>query len=82
MIPPNQCSHVSGSENRMSDRSHRVSKRGRSRRARRRSGAAAFDLALVFGVILPIVAVLLWIGPRIMMLVYEMIAVMVASPFM
>ncbi len=48
----------------------------------RRKGAAALDYALVLGVIFPVAAALLWLGPKIMMLVYEMSAVIIAWPFM
>ncbi len=54
---------------------------GKERRASRR-GAAALDYVLVLGVILPMVAFVMWAGPRIMQLVYEMICVMVSWPFM
>ena len=51
-------------------------------RRQRRKGAAALDYALVLGVIFPVAAALLWLGPKIMMLVYEMSAVIIAWPFM
>jgi len=37
---------------------------------------------LVLGIILPMAALVLWIGPRIMTLVYEMTAVLISWPFM
>ena len=51
-------------------------------RRQRRKGAAALDYALVLGVIFPVAAALLWLGPKIMMLVYEMSAVIISWPFM
>jgi len=54
----------------------------RHHRRQRRKGAAALDYALVLGVIFPVAAALLWLGPKIMMLVYEMSAVIIAWPFM
>ncbi len=47
-----------------------------------RRGVAALDYVLVLCVVFPMAALLLWIGPRMMLLVYEMIAVMVSWPFM
>jgi hypothetical protein len=43
---------------------------------------AALDYALVLGVVIPMAALLMWVGPRIMRLVYEMISVVVSWPFM
>ena len=51
-------------------------------RRRGHSGVAALDYVLVLGVILPLAAFLLWMGPRIMNLVYEMLTVFVSWPFM
>ncbi|MEC7500130.1 MAG: hypothetical protein VX970_00265 [Planctomycetota bacterium] len=47
-----------------------------------RRGAATLDFVLVLGVILPIAAVVIGMGSRIMQLVYEMLAVFLAWPFM
>ena len=47
-----------------------------------RRGAATLDFALVLGIILPCAAVLLGLGSQIMQLVYEMLAVFLAWPFM
>jgi hypothetical protein len=55
--------------------------RDRSSRPQRK-GFAALDYALVLGVIFPVAAALLWMGPKIMMLVYEMTAVIISWPFM
>lgn len=51
-------------------------------RKRSRRGAASLDYILVLGVILPLVAFALTAGRRIVQLVYEMIVVWVAWPFM
>ena len=50
--------------------------------ARCRRGAAALDYVLVLAVILPLAVFILWIGPRIMRLAYEMVCVLVSWPFM
>ena len=52
------------------------------RRALRRSGQSTLDYVLLLGVILPLVAFLLKIGPRIIRLAYEMTCVLIAWPFM
>jgi hypothetical protein len=59
-------------------------KRGlfRLRRGKKRSGAAVLDYVLVLGVIMPLAAFVMWIGPRIMNLVYEMLGLLVSWPFM
>ena len=49
---------------------------------RRRSGLASLDYVLILGVILPMVALVMWAGPRIIQLVYEMICVLVSWPFL
>lgn len=51
------------------------------RMARRRRGAASLDYVLLLGVILPMAAFILGIGPRIIALVYEMICVVTGWPF-
>jgi len=43
---------------------------------------ASLDYVLILGVVLPVVAFVLWIGPRIMRLAYEMVCVLVSWPFM
>jgi hypothetical protein len=40
------------------------------------------DLVLVVGVVLPLLAFVFWAAPRIMYLVYQMIAMLVSWPFM
>ena len=58
-------------------------RRGRGHsRGRGRSGVAALDYVLVLAVILPLVAFVMWIGPRVMQLAYEMVCVLVSWPFM
>jgi len=37
---------------------------------------------LVLGTVLPLVFFIVWIGPRIMRLAYEMVCVLVSWPFM
>lgn len=59
----------------------RTGRRNRpSRRARR--GVAVFDYVLVLCVILPLVAFIMWVGPLIMNLTYQMITMLVTWPFM
>ncbi len=53
-----------------------------SGRSRPRAGVAALDFALVLGVLLPVVLLLMVVGPKIMKLVYEMTAVVISWPFM
>jgi hypothetical protein len=55
--------------------------RGGSRR-RARAGAATLDYVLVMGVVLPLAAIVLWYGPRLMARVYEMTCVLVSWPFL
>jgi hypothetical protein len=52
------------------------------RTRRRRAGVASVDYVLVLGVILPLATFILWIGPRIIRLAYEMVCVLVSWPFM
>ena len=51
-------------------------------RRRRRSGLASLDYVLVLGVILPLVVFVMWAGPRIVRLAYEMVCVLISWPFM
>lgn len=56
---------------------------GKIPRARRtRRGLASLDYALILGVVFPLTVFIMWAGPRIMWLVYEMVAVLIAWPFM
>jgi hypothetical protein len=43
---------------------------------------ASLEYVLVLGVVLPMVAFIMWIGPKIMGLAYEMVSVLVSWPFM
>jgi hypothetical protein len=52
------------------------------RRVGRRAGAAALDYVLLLCVVLPLATFMMWIGPRIMRLTYEMVCVLVSWPFM
>jgi hypothetical protein len=49
---------------------------------RRRAGQAMLDYVLILGVVLPLMAFVLAIGPRIIRLAYEMVCVLVSWPFM
>jgi len=50
--------------------------------AKSRRGVATLDYVLVLGVVLPLAGFVLWAGPRIMNLVYEMLSVLVSWPFL
>ena len=56
-------------------------RRRKGRKAGRRAGLATVDYVLVIGVILPLMAFIMWIGPRIIRLVYEMVCVLISWPF-
>ena len=47
-----------------------------------RRGVATLDYVLVMAVVLPLAAFLMWSGPRMMNLVYEMTAVLISWPFL
>jgi hypothetical protein len=47
-----------------------------------RRGVATLDYVLVLGVILPMAGFVMWIGPRMIRLAYDMICVLVSWPFM
>jgi hypothetical protein len=49
---------------------------------RTRRAVASVEYVLVLAVMLPLIALILWIGPRIMNLVYEIMHVMVNWPFL
>lgn len=62
---------------------HRQSFRARRFSAwHRRTGASTLDYILVLGVILPLAAIVLPMGMRMIALVYEMICVLTAWPFL
>ena len=46
-----------------------------------RRGAASLDYVLVLGVLLPLAVFIMWAGPRLMRLAYEMFSVLVSWPF-
>jgi hypothetical protein len=56
--------------------------RQKQRKWSSRAGVSSVDYVLILGVILPMVAFLMWIGPQIMNLAYEMLGMLVAWPFM
>jgi hypothetical protein len=49
---------------------------------RARAGAASLDYVLIVGVILPMVAFIIWISPRLIVFAYEMVLVLVSWPMM
>jgi hypothetical protein len=48
---------------------------------RARRGVAALDYVLVLGVMLPLITFIMWAGPRMIRLAYEMLCVLVSWPF-
>jgi hypothetical protein len=52
------------------------------RKTTSRAGAAALEYVLILSIVLPMIALVLWAGPRIMGLAYEMVCALVAWPFM
>jgi hypothetical protein len=60
----------------------RIRKRWVVWRRRQRAGSASFDYAMILGVLLPLITFIMWIGPRIIKLAYEMVMVIVSWPFM
>ena len=53
-----------------------------SRGKRSRSGASTLDYVLLLCIVLPMAAFVMWAGPRIMNLVYEMSCVLISWPFL
>ena len=49
---------------------------------RGRSGAAALDYVLVLCVVLPMATFIMWAGPHIIRLAYDMVCVLITWPFM
>ncbi|MDY0166696.1 MAG: hypothetical protein RBS80_09150 [Thermoguttaceae bacterium] len=47
-----------------------------------RAGAAAVDYVLILAVVLPMVTFLMWVGPRMIRLAYDLTCLMVSWPFM
>ncbi len=52
------------------------------RRERGRAGAATVDYVLILAVVLPMVAFLMWAGPRTIRLAYDLTSLLVSWPFM
>jgi hypothetical protein len=52
------------------------------RKTHPRTGLASLDYVLILGVVLPMVTLIMGMGPRIMRLAYEMVCVLVSWPFM
>jgi hypothetical protein len=52
------------------------------KRGRSRAGLASFDYVLILSVALPLVTWIMWIGPRIMRLAYQIVCVLISWPFM
>ena len=48
----------------------------------RRQGVATLDYVLLICVVLPLAGFVMWAGPRIMNLVYEMTCVLISWPFL
>ena len=48
----------------------------------RRAGAATIDYVLILAVVLPMVAFLMWAGPRMIRLAYDLTCLLIAWPFM
>jgi hypothetical protein len=48
---------------------------------RERAGVSSLDYVLVLGVVLPLLAFIMWAAPRIMRLAYEMVSALVSWPF-
>lgn len=59
-------------------------RRVRARRAARRfrRGVSALGYVLLLGVVLPAAAFMMWAGPRIMQLTYEMVSTLISWPFL
>lgn len=47
-----------------------------------RVGAAVVDYVLILAVVLPMVTFLMWVGPRMIRLAYDLTCLMVSWPFM
>ena len=52
------------------------------KRGRSRAGSASFDFVLILGVVLPLVTLIMWVGPRIMRLAYQIACALISWPFM
>ena len=47
-----------------------------------RAGAAAVDYVLILAVVLPMVVFLMWVGPRMIRLAYDLTCLVISWPFM
>jgi hypothetical protein len=47
-----------------------------------RRGVAALDYVLVLGVVLPLVAFIMWVAPRMLERVYELVCLLISWPWM
>ena len=65
-----------------SRRAFSTSRRSRAGRKARRRGASTIDYFLLICIVLPLAAFIMRIAPRAMQLVYDLLTVMVAWPFM
>ena len=73
---------VHGDSDPIRPRAPRWRKRWCGRSIRRRNGVASLDYVLILAVVLPMLVFVMWAGPRIIRLAYEMIAMLVSWPFM
>lgn len=64
-----------------SSRRHPLTLSHPPRLTRSRAGVASLDYVLVLGVLLPLAVFVMWAGPRMMRLAYEMLCVLVSWPF-
>jgi hypothetical protein len=60
----------------------RTARRRPPSRRSSRAGAATLDYILVLGIILPMLAIAMPMGRRIIQLAYEMVCLMIAWPFL
>ncbi|MCE9547525.1 MAG: hypothetical protein K8T25_18815 [Planctomycetia bacterium] len=51
-------------------------------RTKRHRGAAAFDYALVLGIVMPMIGFTVWLAPQVMGQVYKMTCALLSWPFM
>jgi hypothetical protein len=63
-------------------RAHHANRRPSTSRNNARRGAAALDYVLVLGVVLPLVAFIMGVAPRMIERVYEMVCLLISWPWM
>jgi hypothetical protein len=63
-------------------RAPRATRRWSTSRVKARRGAAALDYVLVLGVVLPLVAFIMGVAPRMIERVYEMVCLLISWPWM